>query len=123
MTTAAFDVPFELAWRAAEDPLPDFAEDPLPDELLRDPLARDEPLRDEPLRDEPLFDEPLREDALRDEPLREDALPEDLLRDDALPLRDALLFGLDPFELRLFERLELLRFVPEPVLAWAMPPP
>jgi len=87
VTSATFDDPFELFDRAAEDPLPDA---PLCEALLRE--------------------EPLREDA----PallLREAALPL-LPREDALPLllRDALLFGLDPFELLLFE---VFRCVPE----------
>ena len=53
-------------------------------------------------------------------PLRDDAA---LLLRDALAFlpRDApLLFGLDPFELRLFE---LFLFVPERALLWAIAPP
>lgn len=121
MTTAVFDEPFEPFERAADEPLREA--------LLRDAPLPEEPLREEPLRDALLRDPPLRDDPLREEPRLEDRfadelLPEDPLRDDALELRlrDALLFGLDPFEPRLFE-LEVFRFVPERELLWAIAPP
>jgi hypothetical protein len=68
--------------------------------------------------EDPLPDAPLCEALLREEPLREDA-PALLPREDALPLllRDALLFGLDPFELLLFE---VFRCVPEREVLWAI---
>ena len=121
VTTAAFDEPFELFDRAADDPLLDA---PLLDALLREEPLREEALRDDPLRDDavPLF---LRDDALALLP-RADALLL-LPRDDVLPallLRDALLFGADPLELLLdpFELLlfEVLRCVPERELLWAI---
>lgn len=123
-TTAVFDEPpFEPLERAADAPLRE--------ELLRDAPLREEPLREEPLRDAVLRDLPLRDEPLREEPLldarfADELLPEDLPREDALPLRllDALLFfGLDPFELRLFELLEVFFFVPERELLWAIAPP
>ena len=70
VTMAAFDEPFELFDRAADDPLLDA---PLLDALVRE--------------------EPLREEALREDPLREAAVPL-FLREDALallPRADALL--------------------------------
>jgi hypothetical protein len=65
--------------------------------------------------EDPLPDAPLCAPALL---LREAALPL-LPREDALPLllRDALLFGLDPFELLLFE---VFRCVPEREVLWAI---
>lgn len=111
MTSAAFDVPFELPERAVEDRLREA--------LLFEAPLRDDPLREEPLRDDALLDEPLREDALREEPLLDDRFADDLppeepLRDDAL-----VLLGLDPFELRLFE---VFFFVPDRALLWAIGP-
>ena len=122
VTTATFDVPFELFDRAADDPLLDA---PLLDALLREEPLREEALRDDPLRDDavPLF---LRDDALALLP-RADALLL-LPRDDvpALLLRDALLFGADPLALLLdpFEPLlfEVLRCVPDRALLWAICP-
>jgi hypothetical protein len=117
VTRAAFDEPFELAWRALELPLREL--DPLLREL--EPLLRElEP----PLRElEPdlraLLPPEDRADELRP---RDDADVDRLL--DALVLLALLLLelpflALEPFELPLDDFLR----VPEPELDWAIAPP
>jgi hypothetical protein len=105
-----------------EEPLPP-AEPALVLRALLPPDDREEELR---LRDEEL---PLRDDADGERRLDalellgllrelEDLEPEDFELEDLL-LDEALVFGLDPFELRVVVFL----FVPEPELAWAIAPP
>jgi hypothetical protein len=103
--TAVLDEPFELFERLA-----------LVVRLVPLPLRLRDDAEEEPRFDAVVFG--LLRELL---PLRDDALA--LLLRDALAFlpRDApLLFGLDPFELRLFE---LFLFVPERALLWAIAPP
>jgi hypothetical protein len=119
--TAAFDEPFELAWRALEPPLRALdpplreLELPLPEfELrLREPEL---PLRELGFR--ALLAPEDRDDELRP---RDDADAVRLL--DALPLLALVLPELPSLALDPFELLDDLRFVPERALLWAMAPP